>query len=633
MKQRLWLRLRALAAAILIFTSMTGLVQEDGCYDPSADIDGDQYAPDQGDCNDLELLVHPVRGELCNGVDDDCNGLIDEDPYTGAYLRDADGDGFGTSSDTLCVPTSGYVAVRGDCDDDDPSARPGSAFEVPADGIDTDCGGTDGIDPHLGFGASTMDLLQEAINAAASDVPVTIWLGDVGDVWEVDLTFSNKTITISSVYTERITINAARDGRPFTLTGTDADLTLDGLVLKNGDAYHGGAIYMTANNFLIIKNCLFEQNSAFDYGGGISSFGSPVTIIGSTFSANSAYRGGAVMVYQAPIVITNSSFYKNVATYSAGAAYIYESYADVRYSNFDDNVADASAGGISIAYGDLYVGQSNFRNNVVGYAGGGISMASATGEVRNSMFSGNTGYMGSGLYVADSSPELSNLIITYNTATSGGGGGLVFEGSSESSAEYLTIAGNTGGGVALRYDAQPYIINSVVAFNGGTDMQFTAPGPEAVGRITFNDVFDVEGKISDLTLDASNLSVDPLFEGDADMHLSLSSPLLTASSEYLGDAFMQIGGYGGYGMLDWDADHDNSRRYWWAGTVSDVPENDAADLESGYYDCNDSDASVQFCAQKAPHYYPAGTRHSSRHSRQPSTRQLRDVALQAAASN
>src|SRR4051794_18632055 len=46
--------------------------------DPDADLDGDGYTPNQGDCKDTDPFTHPGADEVCNGNDDDCDGLVDE---------------------------------------------------------------------------------------------------------------------------------------------------------------------------------------------------------------------------------------------------------------------------------------------------------------------------------------------------------------------------------------------------------------------------------------------------------------------------------------------------------------------------------------------------------------------------
>lgn len=99
----------------------------DGFGDPEAtvvDCDLPEGAVDNAeDCDDSDAAVHPGAEELCNGVDDDCNERIDDEPVDPSpWWRDADGDSYGDPSDQVeaCDPPDGYVGNAEDCDDADP---------------------------------------------------------------------------------------------------------------------------------------------------------------------------------------------------------------------------------------------------------------------------------------------------------------------------------------------------------------------------------------------------------------------------------------------------------------------------------------------------------------------------------
>jgi len=83
--------------------------------------------------------------ETCNALDDDCDGLTDEEGAEGCGMlfidQDADGHGAGTAR-CLCAPGQipGFTSPVGDdCDDQDPRVHPGHAEWC--DGLDNDCNG------------------------------------------------------------------------------------------------------------------------------------------------------------------------------------------------------------------------------------------------------------------------------------------------------------------------------------------------------------------------------------------------------------------------------------------------------------------------------------------------------------
>ncbi|MFM9948994.1 MAG: MopE-related protein [Saprospiraceae bacterium] len=82
-----------------------------------------------GDCNDAVAAINPAAAEICDGIDNDCDGQID-DGVLNTWYRDMDGDGFGNPSNTTtaCSQPVGYVANNTDCDDNDALEKPGQVW-------------------------------------------------------------------------------------------------------------------------------------------------------------------------------------------------------------------------------------------------------------------------------------------------------------------------------------------------------------------------------------------------------------------------------------------------------------------------------------------------------------------------
>ena len=119
-------------------------VDADGAGDPTGAVTGCQpdasWVLDDGDCDDADAVIRPGLDETCNGLDDDCDGDVDEEAVDALpWFGDNDRDGYGDGGDfeRECTAPAGYLATGGDCDDTDPAISP-DAIEV-CDGIDNDC--------------------------------------------------------------------------------------------------------------------------------------------------------------------------------------------------------------------------------------------------------------------------------------------------------------------------------------------------------------------------------------------------------------------------------------------------------------------------------------------------------------
>ena len=161
------------------------------------------YTLDANDCDDTNPNVHPDALEMCNGVDDDCDGEIDEGDATDAavWYIDADADGWGVpdSSITSCYQPAGYASADSDCDDGDARFHPGAAETDCTDPLDYNCDGSTGYADVDGNGwaacaecddtnASANPDQTEVCDGADNDCDGTIDEADAADasVWYAD---------------------------------------------------------------------------------------------------------------------------------------------------------------------------------------------------------------------------------------------------------------------------------------------------------------------------------------------------------------------------------------------------------------------------------------------------------------
>ncbi|NCG19016.1 MAG: hypothetical protein GWP91_08395, partial [Rhodobacterales bacterium] len=187
-------------------------VTRESCERPVGYVDNDL------DCLDDNAAANPVAPEVCDGVDNDCDGGTDDwDPQgstDGSWHRDSDLDGYGMAGgDRYCLrpdlnsdggPDLDWAENSDDCDDLRALINP-AAVEIAGDGADNDCDGFDdlqtcvpsgvvdpgvlgslGCDPleHVNFGPWIVDVYEvEVISGGCVEVLVDNNVVGAADLW------------------------------------------------------------------------------------------------------------------------------------------------------------------------------------------------------------------------------------------------------------------------------------------------------------------------------------------------------------------------------------------------------------------------------------------------------------------
>ncbi|MBM74575.1 MAG: hypothetical protein CMK59_04170 [Proteobacteria bacterium] len=109
-----------------------------------ADFDGDGWTELEGDCDDRNARVSPSSPEICDYLDNNCDGLVDQDLQQAvSFFRDEDGDGYGDEEGLFfsCLPPQGWETVSGDCDDAHPQIHPKAEVLWSTATVDHNCDG------------------------------------------------------------------------------------------------------------------------------------------------------------------------------------------------------------------------------------------------------------------------------------------------------------------------------------------------------------------------------------------------------------------------------------------------------------------------------------------------------------
>jgi predicted outer membrane repeat protein len=415
-----------------------------------------------GDCDDAEDWVNPGMAETCDGIDQDCDGEIDDDAADArTWYLDLDDDGFGAIwMGSGCSRPPRTVDEPGDCNDSDGTVHP-RAIEAICDGRDSNCDGY-GEGAVAAYASSLPGdkeylSVQAAIDASPAGGLVRLCPGEWTEsvTWEKNLTLRGDPKVPS--------VLRARPGEP-VVVATAPTVRLFDLTFRGGySASQGGNARIQAD-LLVVENVVFAEGVAATQGGGLAWRGTGPTpkmeMVDVTFSGNEAGESGGGLAVGAvkrwETEFDRVTFVDNVAGQDGGGAlFLGENEDDLVYMTntwFTGNRAGRDGGGLAITSGQagkLTVADCGWSGNVAGKKGGALATAGA-GSIRGTLaraeLTGNEAPRGAALAVSNDSDDVWNF---EESAIEANRGGAALEmgsaGSTSLQMELGTVTRNTTG--------------------------------------------------------------------------------------------------------------------------------------------------------------------------------------------
>ena len=557
---------RLLMIALALSLLGCGDDKPDETGSPDVDADGDGVFASE-DCDDGDAANFPGNEEICDGQDNDCDGLVDDDDDavagTTTWYGDGDGDGYGLDTDTLtaCEAPTGYVATGGDCEDGDAAVNP-AADEV-CDGQDNDCDGLmddedDLVDPLNWYVDADVDGFGDASAspAATGCVGPAGYVADNTDCDDGDDTVFPGNAELCDGLDNDCDVDTDEDG--VISVGAVAYSTIQDAV---GGASSGDTVMICPGDYVesvIVDRDLTLMGSGYESvwldaggaGAGITVQDGAVTIKGLTISGGTGTRseddpsirlGGAIAVMGAgPVEVRDCYFLGNSADYGGAIQAGVDATLAVYDSRFESNAANSSGGAIEVEGATVTLDGLTLVDNSAVYGGGMFIYQTEEVQISNSTLEKNEASdYGGGILVQEASANLDAVTIEENTAFIGAG--LAIMEGSVTASEDTEIFGNAttgddgaaGGGVMLYYGSMS---GGVVSYNwalygGGAYVIFGESMSDMV--LEYNECENSGG----------GLYVGNSSEGLDDNTLEIQDLLVTDNTAIYGGGMMVDGGF------------------------------------------------------------------------------------------
>ena len=233
-------------------------------------------------------------------------------------------------------------------------------------------------------------------------------------------------------------------------------ISIQNIILADGQGSYGGALRLEQSWGFEFRNCVFRDNYATSWGGGVwidagggGSLSQSCRFVDCSFVDNMANgSGGAVVIYNTEVALIefqNCTISNNDSLSDGGGLYISDSRVSIENSAVTGCTAE-SGGGLFVTDGNptqlLELTNSIISGNTAN-SGGGMACGSA-GTYLGGEFSGNTALYGAGVWVDSHLATLTGATVRDNSALANGGGVYVAYGVEEyPDVIASTVCGNT----------------------------------------------------------------------------------------------------------------------------------------------------------------------------------------------
>ncbi len=431
-----------------------------------------------------------------------CDGggvMLDDDTADDDDTGDDDTGDDDTGDDDTVDPNDmdgdGYSVDDGDCDDLDPGAYPG-AEEIPYDGIDQDCNGSDvtdvdgdGYDADW-FGGEDCNDSDGTISPAMTEIcgdgvdrdctgspddGTTDADGDGYIDWactdgtdcddsdgsihpEMEVAVPDDYADVASAADAVCTdsqINVSAGSYNGNIEGENKSLMIIGLdgaetTTLVGDG-NGSVVVLGGDGGQSGLNGFTVTGGNANDGGGLMCYGDCV-VQESVFTGNEAFFGGAIKFVDGTIAVSGSNFHDNQAEWG-GCVHIDNAVGAMSNSEFDSCSSTSGGGALSIWNTDITLSNLDVTNNESMQAGG-IFLYTCTGSISDTRAEGNVAETAGALFTRDSTIDLLDNTLTGNHGEWGGGGYYCWD-TTVTSLETNDISSNTDGGDCDDYVSPP----------------------------------------------------------------------------------------------------------------------------------------------------------------------------------